>query len=151
MSEKDLINPQRPAAEPPVKPTGVIKNKLLSILSDKPVQYELALEAYAVAPGVKGETLLDATSNNGDTGKMEEIEGPLPAHFENILRPFKRGDEYFLRRPEQHELIYVGPKKPKQKDPTLQDEKPQGLPDTYDQERQDNQFLKVPADLKKAA
>ncbi len=124
MSEKDLIIPQRPAAEPPTKPAGAIKNKLLSILSDNPDQYEPALAAYAVAPEVKGDTLLDATPNNGDIGKMEEIEGPLPAHFENILRPFKRGNEYFLRRPFQGELIYVGPKQPKVEQPVLQNQNP---------------------------
>ncbi len=148
MNEKDLVVSKHPVAEPPTKPAGVIKNRLLSILSDNPDQYGPALEAYAMAPEVKGETLLGATPNNGDIGKMEEIEGPLPTHFENILRPFKRGDEYFLRRPSQGELIYVGPKQPKVKPPILQNENPVSKTNS---EIENNPYLNAPAKLTEKA
>lgn len=115
--------------DPTVSTVEPDKDSLLKIWSDKPDQYEDILEAYANAPEVSGKTMIDAANDIEDIGEIEVIREPLPPHLEAITRPFKRGQEYFLRRPERRELIYVGPKQLKSGSPVLQ----------------------APADLKKAA
>lgn len=124
------------------------KDRFLKVLSDNPNQYENYLEALSNAPQVKGDTIINSTPFTGDIGEIEEIQKPLPAHLESITKPFKRGNEYFLRRPERHELIYVGPKQPRQKDSTL----PTGSSNLVTQpnnEVENNPFLQAPADFKK--
>lgn len=143
-----------PTVKPTVKTAGVVGNKLLKIWSNKPGQYEDILRAYANAPQLPGENLTNGADFIGDIGEIEEIEEPLPAHLETITKPFRRGQEYFLRRPERHELIYVGPMQLRTGEATLQSateniiSQPEQLQNNSQLDT--NPYLRAPAELKKA-
>lgn len=137
MSERDIVSSPKPSQEPSTQPSGMSRIRYLrKIASWNPPQYKAILEAYAKAPQISGETLVNAKAYTGDDAETVPVDILLPKGWTRSTGPIERGDEYLLVRPEIEEAIQVSPIK-----------NPQALQtfSTYTPNSVDNPYLQQPA------